>query len=106
MQVDLGGIKHLSEIATQCRAAFSDLIAHCVTSYYVYTKSYTNDDFAPVCGNDQVCPRLFTGNQATDNLDLVVVNTFDWLIAARYVRLNPQSWVNLVSMRWELYGCD
>ena len=103
--MDLRSIKHLSKIATQCRAFVSSVDQQCVTSYYVFIKSYSNDDFAPVCSNDHVCPRLFTGNEATDNLELVVVNRFYPLIAARYVRVNPQTWADRVSMRWELYGC-
>ena len=103
IQVDLGEIKRLAQIATQCRN--DPYNQQCVTSYYVHVKSYDNDDFTSVCGH-QACPQLFTGNELTADLDLVVVNTFDWLIAARYARVNPQSWVTHVSLRWELYGCD
>ena len=101
LQVDLQSIKRLSQIATQCRAD----LPQCVTSYYVNVKSFANDEFTAVCSH-QACPQLFTGNELTDNLELVVVNTFDWLVTARYVRVNPQSWTDYVSMRWELYGCD
>ena len=102
-QVDLGEIRRLSQIATQCRSELFH--QQCVTSYYVHVKSYVNDDFTSVC-SFQICPQLFIGNELTADLDLVVVNTFDWLVVARYVRVNPQSWVTYVSLRWELYGCD
>ena len=100
LQVDLRNIKRLSQIATQCRADHPQ----CVTSYYVNVKSFANDEFTAVCGHP-TCPQLFIGNELTDNLELVVVNTFDWLVTARFVRVNPQSWAVFVSMRWELYGC-
>ena len=69
------------------------------------------DDYTTVCGTDS-CPQLFTGNENTDNwddtsdVDVVVTNDFDWPIAARFVRLNPQSWVYHIATRWEVYGCD
>ena len=100
LQADLGSIRHLTHIGTQCRSGLHT----CVTSYYVYIKSDIIEDFAPVCGH-QSCPRLFTGNEATGDYELVVMNQFDWLVTARYVRLNPQSWAGSITMRWELYYC-
>ena len=102
-QVDLAEVKYLTKIATQCRANF----VRCVTSYYVKTASATSDDtsFTAVCGADS-CPQLFTGNEDTSNPNAVVTNEFDWPIAARFVRLNPQSWLHHIALRWELYGCD
>ena len=105
MQVDLDAVKYLSKIATQCRAEFPRFM-QCVTSYYVNVKSASaDDDYKAVCGTDS-CPQLFTGNDPTRDLQTVVVNEFDWPIAARLVRLNPQSWNHHISMRWEIYGCD
>ena len=101
LQVDLQSVKRLSHIATQCRAVYPQ----CVTNYYINVKSFANDEFTAVCGH-QACPQLFTGNEAIDNLELVVVNQFDWLVTARYVRVNPQNWISHMSLRWELYGCD
>ena len=97
----MSGVKYLTKIATQCHGD----IVHCVTSYYVKTAIAADDDFTAVCGTDS-CPQLFTGNEDRSDLDAVVTHEFDWPIAARFVRLNPQSWVHAVSLRWELYGCD
>ena len=103
-QVDLGAVKYLSKIATQCRSA-SRYPTQCVTSYYVNVKSDADDDYTAVCGTDS-CPQLFTGNDPTRDEETVATNEFDWPIEARFVRLNPQSWAHSISLRWEIYGCD
>ena len=105
-QVDLMGIKYLTKIATQCRDHATEVI--CVTSYYVKVKSAADESFTTVCGTES-CPQLFTGNDANINItkiNSIVTNEFDWPIAARFVRLNPQSWTPSIAMRWELYGCE
>ena len=79
-------------------------VVQCVTSYYV-TVASTANDYTAVCGTSS-CPRLFTGNDPTRDLEAVVTNEFDWPIAARFVRLNPQSWSSYIALRWEVYGCD
>ena len=89
------------KIATQCREDWSE----CTSSYYVKVASAADDVFTAVCGTGS-CPQLFTGNDPQLDLDTVVTNEFDWPIAARFVRLNPQSWFGVVSMRWEIYGCE
>ena len=107
MQVDLADVKYVTKIATQCRgnnpAHFN---VHCVTSYTVHVKLSDAATYTAVCGADISCPQLFTGNSNTGNRDTVVTNEFDWPIAARFVRVYPQSWLNWVAVRWELYGCD
>ena len=102
--MDLGAVKYLTKIATQCRAEDTSF-KQCVTSYYVNVTSTTDDDYTAVCGTDS-CPQLFTGNDPTRDHETVATNEFDWPIAARFVRLNPQCWFGVVSMRWEIYGCD
>ena len=74
-------------------------------SYYVKVKCADEDDYTAVCGTSS-CPQLFTGNDPTRDRDAVVTNEFDLPIAARFVRLNPQSWEFHISLRWEIYGCD
>ena len=101
--MDLGALRYLQKVATQCRGGHDT--AQCVSSYYVNVKSTSDDDYAAVCGTDS-CPQLFTGNDPTRDLDRVVTNEFDWPIAARFVRLNPQSWYGRIGLRWEVYGCD
>ena len=94
-------VKYLTKVATQCRGDHPQ----CVSSYYVMVASAADDVFTAVCGTES-CPQLFTGNEDTSDLDAVVTNDFDWPIAARFVRLNPQSWIGWISLRWEVYGCD
>ena len=95
-------IKYIVKIATQCRGVFPEA----VSSYYVKVSSTTaDDDFTDVCGFES-CPQLFIGNEDQIDADNVVTNEFDWPIAARFVRLNPQTWYGHISLRWELYGCD
>ena len=64
-----------------------------------------DDVFTAVCGTEN-CPQLFTGNEDTSDLDAVVTNEFDWPVQAQLVRLNPQSWLGGIALRWEVYGCD
>ena len=70
-------------------------------------KNDVDDDYAFVNGTSGSV-RLFPGNSqaSVDDKDLVVENEFDWPVAARFVRLHPQTWIRAVSLRWELYGCD
>ena len=101
MQVDLQQMKYIVKIATQCR----NESVECVSSYYVKVASAADDVFTEVCGFKS-CPQLITGNEDTTYPNNVVANEFDWPIAARLVRLNPQSWLGWISLRWEVYGCD
>ena len=97
-------MRHLRKVATQCRSDY--VVVQCITSYYVKVSSAAaGDDFTAVCGADN-CPQLFTGNDPSRDWDDVVANEFDWPVAARFVRLNPQSWFYHMSTRWEIYGCD
>ena len=114
MQADLGAVRYLRAIATQCRNTRQYYTTgdqqqfQCVTSYYVNvasTAAGADDDFTAVCGTDS-CPQLFTGNSLMETEEPVARNEFDWPIAARFVRLNPQSWLGHISLRWEVYGCD
>ena len=109
MQVDLADVKYVTKIATQCRGKNPDHIHvnwHCVTSYSVQVKTSEGAAYTDVCGVGISCPQLFTGNSNTGNRDTVVTNEFDWTIAARFVRLNPNTWESHIAARWEIYGCD
>ena len=92
-------VRYLQKVATQCLGYKS--YPNCVTSYYVKVASDAGDAYTDVCGIGS-CPKLFTGNDPTRDLDAVVTNEFDWPIAARFVRLNPQTWNNFIA----IYGCD
>ena len=100
-QVDLAEEKYLTKIATQCRGDH----LQCVTSYYVKVKITPENSFTTVCGTTS-CPQLFTGNDPGLDSDTVITNEFDWTIAARFVRLNPNTWERHIALRWEIYGCD
>ena len=110
--MDLGAVKYLTKIETQCAHYANDPSAalECVTSYYVTVKTSTDasDVYTDVCFTDPSCPQLFVGNSAasSSNLDLIAANEFDWLVAARFVRLSPQDFIYWPTMRWEVYGCD
>ena len=96
-------VRYLQKVATQCLGYKA--YPNCVTSYYVKVASDAGDAYTDVCDTGS-CPQLFTGNDPTRDRDDVVTNDFDWPIAARFVRLNPQSWNNQIALRWEIYGCD
>ena len=96
-------VKYLNKVATQCRATYTP--KQCVTSYYVKVKITSADDYTDVCGTGS-CPQLFPGNDPTRHHEAVATNEFDWPIAARFVRLNPQVWYGHIALRWEIYGCD
>ena len=95
-------MKYLTKIATQCD---HHSVPDCVTSYFVKFSDNTDDAYTVVCGIDS-CHHLFTGNDPTRDMDAVVTNEFDWPVAARFVRLNPQTWADVIALRWEVYGCN
>lgn len=95
IEVDLGGLTRVTGIATQGRRTYTQW----VTSY---TVSYSNDrQYWKFC-EESGTSKIFTGN--TDKTT-VVTHYFENQIAARYVRLWPQSYSVHPSLRMELYGC-
>lgn len=46
---------------------------------------------------------MFKGNEEPD---AIKYNVFEVPIIAQWIRINPTRWVNRISMRVELYGCD
>ena len=104
-QVDLAELKHITKIATQCADTIGLGAVICVSSYYVKVKNDAATDYTDVCGADS-CPQLYTGNVDASDVDAVVTNEFDSPVGARFVRLNPQSWIVHIGLRWEVYGCD
>ena len=76
-----------------------------ITTYYL-TYSLDGNVFDYVTqqsGTGDTQPILFDGN--TDGTT-IVSHTFTERIDARFVRLLPQTCVETMSLRWELYGCD
>ena len=97
IQADLGAVRRVEKVATQGRPDFD----HWVTSYrFAYSvDGLTYHFILSNTGSEQI----FAGNS---DRDTVVENTFDMAVAARYVRVYPQTWHTGLSIRWEVYGRD
>ncbi|XP_046854191.1 uncharacterized protein LOC124447328 [Xenia sp. Carnegie-2017] len=94
IQIDLCKKKVLSGIATQgCKAA-----DEWVTEYSV---SYSNDGELYETYQINDIEEVFIGNRDRNS---IVKNVFSPPITARYIRVQPKSWHNKISMRLELYG--
>ncbi|PAA60041.1 hypothetical protein BOX15_Mlig001539g1 [Macrostomum lignano] len=99
LQVDLGERKVVTGVATQGRKGGREW----VTEYFV---QYADDNDGKnwlYYRDEYGSPYLFTGNIDDQG---VAENTFLYPIIARYVRVLPQRWHNLISLRMELYGCS
>ena len=46
--------------------------------------------------------KVFTGNEDGDT---PVLHFFEVPLVARYLRFQPQTWINKICMRVEIYGC-
>ena len=95
IQADLGGIKQIVAIATKGRGS-SDY-AQWVTSYTISCS--TIDD-------DSTYINVPTTFPANSDKNTVMKHSIVPAVAARYVRLHPQTWHDHPSLRWEIYGCD
>ena len=97
IQADLGTVRRVEMIATQGRQNFD----HWVTSYrFSYSVDGVTYTFIVECDGSE---RVLTGN--TDR-DTVVENELETAVAARFVRIHPQTYHGTPSLRWEVYGCD
>ncbi|XP_065838351.1 lactadherin-like [Oscarella lobularis] len=90
LQINLGGVHHVTAISTQGRAFANEW----VTSYWV---SYSLDGDS---WRDYQDGRVF---QANDDRDSVVKRGLRFV--AQYVRIHPRTWLGHISMRVEVYGC-
>eukprot|EP00095_Tigriopus_kingsejongensis_P005171 maker-scaffold237_size242172-snap-gene-1.26 protein:Tk05171 transcript:maker-scaffold237_size242172-snap-gene-1.26-mRNA-1 annotation:"Hemocytin" len=72
-----------------------------VTSYYVMY-SWDGISYSYV-ENEYGQPQLFKGSVDPDN---PVRQVFDRPIEARYIRVNPQSWVDNISLQIDVLGCE
>jgi contactin associated protein-like 2 len=98
LQVDLTERRVIKSIGTQGRQGARQW----VTDYYVY---YSDSDSAKqwtVYKDNYGEPFLFPGNKDDNS---VHINTLKHPIVARYVRIMPQRWNNLIALRLELFGC-
>ncbi|PAA67861.1 hypothetical protein BOX15_Mlig032672g1 [Macrostomum lignano] len=98
LQIDLGERHVLTGVATQGRKGGREWVMD-------YLVQYADDDLPRnwlFYRDEYGSPYLFEGNIDDHG---VAENRFSYPIVARYVRINPQRWHNLISMRAELYGC-
>ncbi|KAF5403241.1 Neurexin-4 [Paragonimus heterotremus] len=99
IQIDLKTRKVVTSIATQGKQGAQQW----VQDYHVL---YTDSDvpvYWSIIKDNLGQPMLFDGN--TDD-NGVKINNFTYAIVARYIRLNPQRWYNLIALRMELFGCE
>ena len=97
VQADLGALKRIEAIATQGHPAH----ARWVTSYkFAHSVDDVTYDYVMNADDGE---RVFSGNSDSNT---VVVNDVSPSIVARYVRLYPQTYQQLISVRWEVYGCS
>jgi len=100
LQVDFGGVKKVTQVATQSRHN----VHQWVTAYYLYysidgahwnlyktRNSYTSEGV-----------KTFQGNRDIYSIQYNAINP---PITARFVRINPRGWHSHISMRAEFYGC-
>ncbi|KAL9968117.1 hypothetical protein ACROYT_G026449 [Oculina patagonica] len=98
IQVALPSYTKVTRIATQGRNGHGQWVTK-------YKLQYSDDGYTfhyyHVPGQNS--PKEFDANQDSDT---VVYHQLIPAINARYVRLQPTSWHNHISMRMELYGCE
>ncbi|KAL5004659.1 hypothetical protein ScPMuIL_018115 [Solemya velum] len=97
IQVDFNTMKYVTGIATKGRFQVNQW----VTQYYVL-HSANGIDWHMVKDSDAMY-KIFPGNSDTDTL---VENALPYTVAARFVRINPVSYFNHISMRFDVIGCD
>ncbi|TGZ36839.1 hypothetical protein CRM22_011389 [Opisthorchis felineus] len=99
IQIDLRKRKVIISVATQGKQGARQW----VQDYYIL---YTDADVPvhwSIIKDNLGQPLLFDGNVDDSG---VRMNNFSYPIVARYIRLNPQRWHNLIALRMEVFGCD
>ncbi|OAF64960.1 Retinoschisin, partial [Intoshia linei] len=96
LTIDLGYQYAINKISTQGRQGSNEFVTEYFVEYSIDKNiwySYKNQ-----YGSNQ----LFIGNFDDSS---VVENELGNPLIAQYVRINPQRWNNMISIRIELYGC-
>ena len=97
IQADLGTVRGVEKVATQGQSDSDQW----VTSYkFAYSGNGITYSFIL---NPDGSDRVFTGNS---DRNTVIEQELETAVAARYVRVYPQTWHEHMAMRWEVYGCD
>jgi len=90
IQVDLGVVKRVTQVASQGRSDAAQWVTRYKMSFSTFGKEFKSQDHVYKANSDR---------------HSVVVNTLIYPIEARFVRLNIEAWYGHISMRFELYGC-
>ncbi|XP_071941053.1 uncharacterized protein [Antedon mediterranea] len=94
IQVDLGSLSQVSQVATQGSGGLSERVTE-------YNVKYSTD------GNNFIEITAVGGGRFPGNTDGdgVVTNSFSSPVYAQYIRIYPYDWSNWPALRMELYGC-
>ncbi|XP_076879304.1 neuropilin-2a isoform X2 [Brachyhypopomus gauderio] len=100
IQVDLHFLKVLTGIATQGAVSKETQKSYYVTTFKLEVSSNGEDWMVYRHGKNH---KVFHAN--TDPSE-VVLNRVPQPVLARFVRIRPQTWMNGIALRFELYGCQ
>eukprot|EP00118_Oscarella_pearsei_P025096 m.307501 g.307501 ORF g.307501 m.307501 type:complete len:522 (+) comp42362_c0_seq1:47-1612(+) len=95
VQVDFGKVTKVEGVATQGRAN----VEQWVTEYRIFC-SADGTTWTPY--REGGADKIFVGNSDQHR---VIRNNFSPPISCRFIRLNPVTWFNHISLRLEFYGC-
>ncbi|XP_031563730.1 uncharacterized protein LOC116299241 isoform X2 [Actinia tenebrosa] len=102
LEVDLGGVATLMQVATQGYPSEDEKVAKKDLRWVQsYTMTYSNDGKKWSSYREDGAVKVFEGN--SDN-NTVVLNSLSNPVDARYVRFCPKTWRNGIAMRVEVYG--
>jgi hypothetical protein len=96
VQVNLLNVTRVTGVATQGRATAN----HWVTSYKILC---SQDAKTWITYQEDGQDKVFLGNYDRDS---VVRNSLSSPLSCRYVRINPQTWVTRIALRFEFFGCQ
>ncbi|XP_071959436.1 uncharacterized protein [Antedon mediterranea] len=97
IQTDLGDTKQITGVMTQGRHGFNQY----VKTFHI---SYSMDGVNFELYDDTNCNAVvFTANS---DITTVVNNTFPRPIYTQFIRINPLTWFDYISMRFEILGCS
>ncbi|XP_078359153.1 uncharacterized protein LOC144643701 [Oculina patagonica] len=103
LEVDLGAITKISQVATQGYPTASGVKVHKKDKCWVesYTLSFSTDGSQWQQYTENGVVKVFKGNRDNNS---IVINSISNPTEARFVRFIPQSWKNSIAMRVEVYG--
>lgn len=96
LQVDLKGETSITGVATQGEKNFDSWVMSFTLAYGSDGRTWI--DYSGI----HFVTQVFTGNE---DRDTAVLHFFEVPLVARYLRFQPQTWINKICMRVEIYGC-